>query len=43
MGNKLNVTNNKMTKLGIKKNKKNDYEYIDPEDKNKSKYKSVKK
>lgn len=43
MSNKLNVTKNKMTKLGIKKNEQNDYEYIDPEDKNKSKYKSVKK
>ncbi|MBZ9686721.1 hypothetical protein G9F72_010330 [Clostridium estertheticum] len=43
MSNKLNVTKNKMAKLGIKKNEQNDYEYIDPEDKNKSKYKSVKK
>lgn len=43
MSNKLNVTKNKMAKLGIKKNEQNDYVYIDPEDKNKSKYKSVKK
>ena len=43
MSNKLNVTKGKMAKLGIKKNNQNDYEYIDPEDKNKSKYKSVKK
>lgn len=41
MSNKLSVTKSKMAKLGIRKNEQNDYEYIDPEDKNKSKYKSV--
>jgi hypothetical protein len=43
MSNKLSVTKGKMAKLGIRKNEQNDYEYIDPEDKNKSKYKSVRK
>ncbi|MGH4121502.1 MAG: hypothetical protein ACREV6_00935 [Clostridium sp.] len=43
MSNKLTVTKNKMAALGIKKNKQNDYEYINPEDETKSKYKSVKK
>jgi len=43
MSNKLNVTKSKMAKLGIKKNEQNDYDYIDPKDKNKSKYQSVKK
>jgi hypothetical protein len=43
MSNKLTVTKGQMAKLGIKKNEQNDYEYIDPEEKNKSKYKSVRK
>lgn len=43
MSNKLAITKNKMTKLGIKRNEQNDYEYIDPADKIKSKYKSVTK
>ncbi|MEK6266036.1 MAG: hypothetical protein N2B06_14895 [Clostridium sp.] len=43
MSNKLSVTKSKMAKLGIRKNEQNDYEYIDPEEKYKSKYKSVKK
>ncbi|GCD09994.1 hypothetical protein [Clostridium tagluense] len=43
MSNKLTVTKNKMATLGIKKNEQNDYEYINPEDKTKSKYKSVRK
>ena len=43
MSNKLNVTKKKMAALGIKKNEQNDYDYIDPEEKNKSKYKLVKK
>lgn len=43
MSSKLTVTKNKMARLGIKKNEQNDYEYIDPEDKNKSKYKSIRK
>lgn len=43
MSNKLTVTKKKMASLGIMKNEQNDYEYIDPEDKSKSKYKPVKK
>lgn len=43
MSNKLTVTKKKMAALGIRKNEHNDYEYIESEDKNKSKYKPVKK
>ena len=43
MSNKLTVKKNKMASLGIKKNVENDYEYIDSEEKIKSKYNSVKK
>ena len=43
MSNKLKVNQSKMAKLGIKKNEQNDYEYIDPEDKHKSKYNTVNK
>ncbi|MBU3177542.1 hypothetical protein KPL47_14480 [Clostridium estertheticum] len=43
MSNKLKVNKNKMAALGIKKNDQNDYEYIDSEEKNKSKYNSVTK
>lgn len=43
MTNKRKVTNKQMASLGIKKNESGDYEYIDPEEKNRSKYNSVKK
>lgn len=43
MSNKLTVTKKKMASLGLKKNDMGDYEYIDPSDKNKSKYKPIKK
>lgn len=43
MTNKLAVTQKKMASLGIRKNQQNDYEYIDPAEKNKSKYKPVRK
>lgn len=43
MSNKLTVTRKKMASLGLKKNDKGDYEYIDPSDKDKSKYKPIKK
>ncbi|MBU3073047.1 hypothetical protein [Clostridium estertheticum] len=43
MSNKLSVNKNKMASLGIKKNEQNDYVYINPEEKNKSKYNSIKK
>lgn len=43
MSNKLTVTNKKMASLGLKKNDRGDYEYIDPSEKDKSKYKPVKK
>lgn len=43
MSNKLKVTKRKMAALGIRKNDKNDYEYINSEDKDKSKYNPVKK
>ena len=43
MGSKISVTQKKMASLGLMKNEKGDFEYIDPSDKNKSKYKPVKK
>lgn len=43
MSNKLTVTKKKMASLGLKKNDRGDYEYIDPSEKNKSKYKPIKK
>jgi len=43
MSNKLKNTNKQMASLGIRKNEVGDYEYINPDDKNKSKYKTVKK
>jgi len=43
MSNKLTVTKKKMAMLGIRKNEQNDYEYINAEEKNKSKYNLVKK
>jgi hypothetical protein len=43
MSNKLTVTKKKMAALGIKKNGKGDYDYIDSEENNRLKYKAVKK
>ena len=43
MSNKLTVTNKKLASLGLKKNEHGDYEYLDPSEKNKSKYKSIRK
>ncbi|WP_234121040.1 hypothetical protein [Clostridium hydrogenum] len=43
MSNKLTVTKKKMASLGLKKNDRGDYEYIDSSEKNKSKYKPIKK
>lgn len=43
MANKLKVKDKEYTRLGIRKNSNGDFEYINPNDKNKSKYKSVRK
>lgn len=43
MGNKHAVTRKQMASLGLKKTPQGDYDYIDPSEKNKSKYKSIKK
>jgi hypothetical protein len=43
MANKRKVTKKQMASLGLKKNENGDYDYINPEDKIKSKYKQVKK
>lgn len=43
MANKLKVKDKEYARLGIRKNSNGDFEYINPNDKNKSKYKSVKK
>ncbi|ACO84866.1 hypothetical protein [Clostridium botulinum] len=43
MGNKLKVKDKEYARLGIRKNSNGDFEYINPNDKNKSKYKSIKK
>lgn len=43
MVNKRKVKNKQYEKLGIKKNSNGDFQYIDPEDRDKSKYKSVRK
>lgn len=43
MSNKLTVTKKKMATLGIKQTERGDYDYIDSSEKNKSKYKPVKK
>jgi hypothetical protein len=43
MSNKLRTKKRQMSSLGIKKNEVGDYEYINPEEKNNSKYKPVKK
>jgi hypothetical protein len=43
MTNKRKVTKKQMASLGLKKTENGDYEYINPEDKTKSKYKSIRK
>lgn len=43
MTNKLKTTNKKAASLGIRKNELGDYEFINPEDKNNSKYKPIRK
>lgn len=43
MSNKHSVTRKQMASLGLKKTPQGDYDYIDPSEKNKSKYKSIKK
>lgn len=43
MVNKHKVKDKEYAKLGIRKNSNGDFEYINPNDKNKSKYKPVRK
>lgn len=43
MVNKRSFTQKQMASLGIRKNANGDYEYIDPEEKNRSKYKEIRK
>lgn len=43
MVNKLKVKDREYAKLGIRKNSNGDFEYINPEEKNKSKYGSINK
>ncbi|OAA86498.1 hypothetical protein [Clostridium ljungdahlii] len=43
MVNKRKVKDKQYEKMGIRKNSQGDFEYINPEDKTKSKYNSVKK
>lgn len=43
MSNKLTVTKKKMAALGLKKTENGDYDYIDPEERNRSKYNPVRK
>ena len=43
MSNKLTVTRKKMASLGLKKNESGVYEYLNPSEKNKSKYKPIRK
>lgn len=43
MVNKHKVKESQYAKLGIRKNSNGDFEYINPEEKNKSKYESIKK
>ncbi|AKA68117.1 hypothetical protein [Clostridium scatologenes] len=43
MVNKRKIKSNQYAKLGIRKNSNGDFEYINPEDKNRSKYKEIKK
>jgi len=43
MSNKLKTTTKQMASLGIRKNEVGEYEYINPDEKNNSKYTPVKK
>lgn len=43
MSNKLIVPKKLMTRLGLKKTESGDYDYLDPNEKNKSKYEPVRK
>lgn len=43
MTSKIKVKNKQYAALGIRKNSNGDFEYIDPAEKNKSKYGSIKK
>lgn len=43
MANKLKVKDKQFHRLGIRKNSEGDFEYIDSEEKNNSKYSSIKK
>lgn len=43
MVNKRSFTQKQMASLGIRKNQNGDYEYIDPDEKNRSKYKEIRK
>lgn len=43
MSNKRKFTNKQMANLGLKKTNRGDYDYIDPEEKEKSKYRINKK
>lgn len=43
MNNKLITPQKKMTRLGLKKTENGDYDYLDPSERNRSKYEPVKK
>ncbi|MHC1684767.1 MAG: hypothetical protein AB6733_17780 [Clostridiaceae bacterium] len=43
MVNKNKTKDKDFARLGIRKNSRGDFEYINPEEKNKSKYESIKK
>jgi hypothetical protein len=43
MSSKLTVTKKKMAALGLKQTERGDFDYIDPSERNKSKYKPIKK
>lgn len=43
MTNKRKVTKKQMSSLGLNRTESGDYDYIDPNDKTKSKYKAVRK
>lgn len=43
MANKRRFTKKQMASLGLKKTENGDYDYIDPKEKNESKYNSIKK
>jgi hypothetical protein len=43
MGSKYSVKTKQLTRLGIRKNESGDYEYLDPSEKNKSKYQPIKR